>query len=381
MSFNKKLFTFSIGGLVLVLFFWGIYFWAFSPKNDSSGTASSKTGSALINLIAQKSEPQISIIYDTPIIDPSFDDKNQLIRFYDKNTGKSLSIDFDGNNLKTLSGTELIGLSDVFWSPDHLKVISQFNHSDTPSDFFFYDYSNNQSTKLKSNLDSVFWYNNDRIVYKYFDSKTSERTLNVSNPDGSNWKKITDLSYKNLLLSPIPKSGLVAFWNAPRSGEETKIQSISLLGGDPKVIFQGKFGADYLWSPSGNRILISHLDQKNGSKMQLAITNSQGGEYVNLDIPTFRSKCVWSNDENSLFYALPTNIPTNAVLPDDYQNKKFTTTDTFWKVDIKTGKKERLITPDKISQSIDADQLFLTSDEKYLFFVNRVDNKIYRLSL
>jgi len=75
------------------------------------------------------------------------------------------------------------------------------------------------------------------------------------------------------------------------------------------------------------------------------------------------------------------SIPENSILPNEYDSKKFTTTDTFWKVDIATGKKTRLIELKEMSDTFDAANLFLSSEETMLFFINRKDDKLYRIKL
>jgi hypothetical protein len=90
-------------------------------------------------------------------------------------------------------------------------------------------------------------------------------------------------------------------------------------------------------------------------------------------------KCVWSTDSKSLFCALPGNIPETSILPNDWQEGKLQTTDTFWKIEVATGEKERLIEIEKISGSFDVLEPFLSQDEKTLFFSNKADGKLYRL--
>jgi hypothetical protein len=68
-------------------------------------------------------------------------------------------------------------------------------------------------------------------------------------------------------------------------------------------------------------------------------------------------------------------------MPNDYYSNKFQTADTFWKVNVLTGEKTRLIDLNKISAKIDAKNIFLNPDESLLFFVNRIDGKLYQISL
>ena len=68
-------------------------------------------------------------------------------------------------------------------------------------------------------------------------------------------------------------------------------------------------------------------------------------------------------------------------MPDDYQNNKFNTSDTFWKMDIATGEKERIIEAVDIKEKYDSSSLFLSATEDALYFINKRDHKLYRISL
>ena len=50
-------------------------------------------------------------------------------------------------------------------------------------------------------------------------------------------------------------------------------------------------------------------------------------------------------------------------------------------MDLRSGKKERIVDLSKITGSYDAADLFLSSDESALFFVNKLDGKLYRIDL
>ena len=100
-----------------------------------------------------------------------------------------------------------------------------------------------------------------------------------------------------------------------------------------------------------------------------------------MDVATFVSKSAWSKDNKSMYYALPDTMPANMILPNDYQDKKFNTKDSFWKFNTITGEKSKLIGADKMLIDIDATKLFLNADESMLFFVNRTDDKLYRIDL
>jgi hypothetical protein len=312
---------------------------------------------------------------------PTLTNDGANVKYYSKNDGKVYQTDFDGNGKKTISNKTLPGIEDVLWSPDKTKVITRFKSLSGRPQFNFYDYGSATGGALSSNIDTVIWQSNSRIIYKYFNSKAKEGSLNISDPNGKNWTNLTPLNTKYISLAPIPKSGLISVWSAPDAFTETFFGSVPILGGETQVLSSGSFGADYLWSNDGNYVLTSSSDKKGGTKINLALLDNKGGNSRTLNVPTFVSKCVWSKDNKTIYYALPGGVPDNSILPNDYTNGKINTTDTFWKVDITTGEKSRIVDLDKIKNQLDATDLFLNSNESFLFFVNSIDGKLYKITL
>jgi len=190
-----------------------------------------------------------------------------------------------------------------------------------------------------------------------------------------------DVSIGDSWIAPVPQSSFVSFWNSPNSFNETSLNLVSTVGGEVKKIFSGKFGSDYLWSPNGTKSLVSYAESKGGTKIWLALINSNGGEFQNLNIPTLVSKCVWSKDSKFIYYALPAFSSENSVLPNDYQGGKVSSVDTFWKMDVATGKSERIVEVKDINSPYDASNLFLSPSEDILFFINKKDGKLYGINL
>lgn len=390
MRLSKKIFIFSSIALVVIILFWGIYALVFRQSADEKNSPSNNDAyldESSERLVAGEPlyeppiEKDIAQITDEAVLSPKLSPDGQTIKYYSKTTGKTFEFDILRETKKLLSDTDLVGLVDVFWSPDTTKVLSEFKTNTERNRFSFYDYEQKKGIQLHENIDTAIWQNNAKIIYKYFDAATKQGSINIANPDGSDWLKITDISVKDLSIAPIPMSGLISFWNKPDAFTETLLQSASIINGEKKELIKGRFGADYLWSPDGNFILESNLDEKGGSKLHLGITNSLGGEYKSLGVPTFVSKCAWSKDSKFIYYAHPTSIPSEVVIPNDYLAGKFNTSDTFWKVDVSTGEKTRIVELDKIKTSYDATSLFLNNNGSLLFFINKLDGKLYKIAL
>jgi hypothetical protein len=384
MSPSKKTFFISSLLLALTLLLWGVYYLSFKKPADKTAEIQKKSGDEIkseVPPLQETNAPKIFSISQEQVLSPTFLNDTHVIRYYAKKDGKAYQIDPDGNGKKVLSNKELPGFIGAFWSPDKTKVLTKFSKGNGQFQFFYYNYDISKGVPLKSNIDFAAWQNNSKIFYKYFDPASQKRSLNLSNPDGTNWEKIADTDLRNIILSAVPQSGLVSFWPIPDAYLETSLQTASVVGQASRVLFTGKFGADYLWNNDGTKVLLSHSDAQGGTKIRLAVINGQGGEYKNLDIPTLVSKSVWSKDNKTVFYALPGSIPENAILPNDYTAGKFNTADTFWKVNTETGEKERIVPLDKIADKLDATNLFFNYDESMLFFVNRINGKLYRIDL
>ncbi len=381
MSANKKIFITSLSIFCITLLLFGIYNLSFKKPAEVIAPVEIKAPETVVKTPPKISTAPITAISDEAALSPTLASDGSAVKYYAKNSGRVYQIDFDGNNKRTFSDKELIGLNSVLWSPDKNKVITKFISAGA-TNFYYYDYNELKGVPLKNNVDEIAWQNTgNRIFYKYYDSKTKKRTLNISDPDGSNWTKLADIDFRNISIAQIPQSGSVSFWNKPDAFFETIFKSVPLIGGEEKEVMKEIFGADYLWNNNGSNVLVSHSDAKGGNKIQLSIINSNGGELKNLNLPTLVSKCIWLKDNKNIICALPGEIPVSAIMPNDYDQEKVHTADTFWKINTATGEKNRIIELEKIDAKYDATNLFLNTDESILFFTNRTDGKLYRIIL
>jgi len=387
MPLPKKIFLVSALLLFIFLLLWGAYYFSFkkpaqlTQKNLPDAIKESREGTVSSLVDTLTAGGKITVLSEEPVMAPVLSGDDMIVKYYSAETGKAYQVGVDGNNKGTISDKELPSLSQVIWSPDKTKVISRFSQNSPDARFYFYDYATSRGVQLKDNIDSIAWESDSKIFYKYYNPSTKERNLNIANPDGSEWKIITNLDLKDIQIARVPKTSLVSFWTAPDAFTKTILRSASFVGTEDKTLFQDKFGADYKWNGDGTKILLSHTDDTDKSKIRLAVINSQGGEYKNLEIPTLVTKCVWSVSNSDVYCALPGLIPDNISMPNDYFSRKFETADTFWKIDTTTGKKSRIVELNEIKEKFDATNLFLNSDETILFFVNRLNGKLYKIEL
>ncbi len=371
----KKIFIISSVLLLIVLVFFGVYTIAF--KNGSDVKTKKETQKPIVDIEPIVSEKVINITSD-PIVSATVGSDGETIRYYDAVDGRAWTMTTRGTNKEVLvAKTKGIPLK-AQWSQNGESVILTYKNGE----IYVYNHTTGVEHKLRDGMDDVVWAGvGGKILYKYYDKNTKERSLNIANADGTNWKKIANIPFRYATFVQIPSSILAAFWPTAKSNISTQLFTTSTIyEGEPHKIFEGKNGADFLFSPNGKKVIVSSV-QNNGKKITLGVMDADGKNYNDLIVPTIVQKVVWSKDGKTVYYAQPNDVPSNVVWPDDYNTKKFTTHDTFYKMDVTTGKKERIIELDEITEQLDATDLFLSPAEDVLFFTNRVNGLLYRLNL
>lgn len=360
--------------MVTILIFFGIYTVAFKKGDNIQVKKDDKKNSVdVADIVSQK----VTNITSDPIVAATIGPDGDTIRYYDALDGRVWTMTLRGTNREVIS-SETKGVPEkVQWSGSGDQSIASYANGE----IFVYNHTTGTNSKLRDGMDDVVWAGTSgRILYKYYDNTSKERTLNIANSDGTNWKKLADLPFRYTTFTQIPSSILAGFWPTAEAGTQTSLSTTSTINeSTPKQIFSATFGTDFSFAPNGKKILLSSV-LDGGKKITLGIMDNNGQNYNDLIIPTIIKKTVWSKDGKTVYYAQPNNVPQNVIWPNDYNDKKFTSQDTFYKLDIETGKKERIIELDEITESIDAIDLFMNSAENVLFFTNRTNGLLYRLN-
>lgn len=391
---TKKIFAISTLLLVLIIGALFVYNFVFkkpaaSDKSsattqktvDEGKTAQSTGTSATTPTISSQEGSLIKAASNESVFGATLSPDGNSIYYFAAGNGQLNQVDLSGKLIKVLSTEQFTSIKKIIWNKPENKVIIKTEPSAGKTKFLLLDLTQKKVSSLKDNIDSIAWSNQgDKIIYKYYDPKTKKRTVSIADPDGSNWRDLAGFDYQNVSIAPIPGSSLIVFWPAPNAYTPTSLNTIGFNGENKKEIVKDRFGCDFLWAPNGTQAIASSSDQKGGHKIDLFLMNSDGGQFQTLVFPTFTSKCVWSKDSKTIYCALPGNIPDAAILPNDWQENKLSVADTFWKIDVTTGKKDRLVSSDQIKDSYDVLNPFLSQDEKTLFFTSKSDGKLYKLS-
>jgi Tol biopolymer transport system component len=341
--------------------------------NTSGGTGGSNNpGATPKSLAALKIKP----ISQERILAPTLGNDGKTVKYFSRANGNIYQSDFDGGSLKKISSANLNNLIKALWSPDKEKVIGIFSEKDKLKKYF-YDYVGNRSSLLNEKIAYLAWSpDSKKIAYHFVDPSGEQNNVSTANPDGTNWKNIFKTRLDNVIIEwPIKEK--ISLRTPPSGLAQGVLYSINSETGDFFKIISEAFGLLVNWSPKGDKILFSSTDSR-GKNPTLNLSDEKGANFKNLNLAGLADKCVWSKDDKTIFCALPQEISQNATWPDDYYKGLVVLSDDIYKIDLEANRKTKIIgSTDEISY--DAQELFLSPKEDYLFFINRSNGLLYSL--
>ena len=237
---------------------------------------------------------------------------------------------------------------------------------------------------IQANTSEMVWSQNGSQL-AYLARRTNGNTLNTYTPATGAIKTLLTLSAPDLRLRWKDASHILIM-DQPSSLVPGTIWDFGMAGGTLTPFVTNISGAELLWGGSKSGGLLFKAGSTGGDLM---LVNSGGGTVQSASFLTLPSKCVFGESAATstipdlasyLFCAIPQNqqIIKERQLPDDYLKGKFSTADALYAVNLLRGTFTP-ITPASESFSFDAANLKVYGENVY--FVNRNDKKLYRVSL
>lgn len=351
------------------------YFFFFKEATPTTKTIISKEEEVIVIGSDEESLPAlIQPLSPEPALSPTID--GDFVKYYSAANGNVFQSSLNGGNATRLSADVLDGLWLALWSPiDKTKAINFFDQNGQEWKYL-YDFSAKKSSLLDAKIGSVAWSPaENKIVYQYYDSQSGLNNISIANPDGSEWKNIFQTRIKDLIVE-WPATGWISLRSKPSGLAQSVVYALDAAGQNFQKLISETYGLTLNWSPIGNKALYSETDSQ-GKNLKLKLLDAISRTARELSFATLPEKCAWASDDQTIYCAVPTLIPSDAVIPDDYYKGLTEFSDAFYRIDLTTGQVSLLA---KASQ-IDAEQLSVSGSKDYLIFVNRKDGLLYSLTL
>lgn len=301
----------------------------------------------------------LATIAESEIFDYWVNAKNGSV-YYLNPAGQVIKTGSQGEEL--VNSQTLPRLNKVEPSSDGTYIIAKFNYPNFPTFSVFNTVTNTWQPLPAGTIAAAWSPANPEIAY--IDGQAL-RILNLTNQKTS---EVIKMNQQELELH-WRKDGKILI--ASNSGTATKIVSLNL---------KDKTIAPFL--EENDLVIRWSEDDSLGLKLtsanqlpRLALIDGNGATLTDLTFLTLPSKCLLL--ETKIYCAVPKNIKEGLRLPEDYYKKTIYFDDALYLIDLSSGGVSELKTD--AAAKIDAEHLELR--ENALLFKNRLDDKLYRLSL
>ncbi len=320
--------------------------------------------------------------------------QNQAVDYFIDEQNNAVVIQPDGKIVKIINGevsalssSPISELRSAEFSYDGKKILIVFGGKNFEQSIF--NVESKSWSPLPSGLESPTWSPvNYQVAYlkPLAGGAASLETLDISKK-GARPQQFLRLH----------NSGLSLFWLSPNqmilgekgsSFSKGSVWSFDLKTKSLSQFIAGELGLDYAWNKKTLLGLVFKTDLSRRGGF-LSLYDNLGNLLQNMAFLTLPSKCglelsgATTTNKTALkimYCAIPkdTQVLNTSYLPDEYQKKLFYTDDQFFKINLSSGAIDE-VSGAPLNFPVDAEDLKVFNQN--LFFINRLDQKLYAISL
>lgn len=320
-----------------------------------------------------KNTAEMLKISDKPVA--SAEISNNSLRYMDKLSGHLFQSDFNGDNAEKISNTTILNIFDVIWGKNGESAIirflkdgkdiniysSEFNGTSTVGEFLPTNTISSSASVLEKKITYLTDEKNKGIIF-------------VSDINNDNKKQITSLPVNDFDVLWQNKENLILI-SKPTFNAFGIIYSLNINSKNIKKIAEGAgiYGAV---SPAGEKIFLSESINNGVRNKVLDLKDKK--EYE-ISLKTLPEKCVFSRlKKEIIFCAIPSVMQGN--FPDDWYKGKTIFSDVIYEINYFTNE-NKIINEEFNKYGMDAVNLKLSAEEKFLFVINKKDNILWRTKI
>lgn len=302
--------------------------------------------------------------------------------YVDRATGNIYEINPDGEERNRVSNTTIPKIFETHFSASGDNFILRYLSSDNGDESvrnFLAGFGGVISTSTAISIDGIFLPSDissvaispqeDKIFYTY---KQGEYTIGIT-------ADFHDKKQKQIFSSPFgewsvlwPSKNIITLLTRPSGKADGFFYSLDVKTGKFTKILGKIDGLDAKMDASGENVIYSEAGQ---NSVKTGVYNLKKNEKNEFSLSTLAEKCVFSNTSAYVYCAVPISLPV-ALYPDEWYQGLVSFSDIIWRIDLSDMSTEIL---SGIENDFDATNLFLSSNEDYLFFINKKDSSLWSL--
>lgn len=321
--------------------------------------------------------PQTAVLRDGLTQNVSRSTNGLGARYYNPDDGKFYRV--DNGATTALSETSFPRAETVAWGNSSDQAVITFPDG---RNIHFNFQTGAQNTLPSHWEDFAFSPDDTKIVTKAIATSPDARFLVVSDPDGSNSRAIEPLGNNANLVTPTwsPNNQIVAFalTGNPQGLDRQEVLMVGQNHENFRALQVEGRGFMPNWSPDGATVLYSVWSAASDYRPELWVSGGSASNMnqnrTKLGINTWADKCVWK-DIVTIYCAVPNNLPRGAGLqPELFRD----TTDTFVKIDLRSGAQLNLGTPEGAGAITSP---VLTNNGDAILFTDGRTGRLYQFNL
>ncbi len=305
-----------------------------------------------------------------------------MVRYFEKATGHIYDIDPLTGTATRISNTTIPNIFEVYWSPTGDKAVIRYIENnekgveDAVRNFSVVSLAatSTHGTFLLSAIKTIAASSNaDKIFYLApFEDEYIGITASFAD---DKQKQILSIPFGEFQASWIGER-VIGLLTKPSSGVEGYLYKLDPTTGSFERILKGVPGLTALWSPDSEFILYGASGYNN---LNLFVYNTKNKKTAPFSLTTLPEKCSWSPTKRGIIYCAASSVFPTGNYPDDWYQGVVSFSDRVWKINVVDGTTQ-IISSDT-GNIFDFIHPFLSKNENYLFFQNKIDGTLWSLNL
>jgi len=334
---------------------------------------------AQVSEVARGSYTKVNDILDQNIASAALNSGGGL-NYYDSGSGYFYRRSNNGS-IEQLSSERFYQVQNVVWSPQADKAILEYPDGSN----ILYDFNSGKQSSLPKDLqDFNFSADGQQIAAEAIGLRSENNWIITAGPDGSNLTFVERLGDQadNVDINWSPNSQVVALYRKNVNAYDQEVLFIGQRGENFQALKVYGRGFEGKWTPKGDRLLYSVFTDSNGFRPTLWVTDAQGDNIGlnnrELGLNTWPSKCVIASDNITAYCGVPLELAEGSGI---YPRLADESEDVIYRVNLKTGQRSLLARPVGSLDSYTVGDIFLSQDERALYFQDKQSNRVYSINL
>ncbi|MBI2054693.1 MAG: hypothetical protein HYT39_01185 [Candidatus Sungbacteria bacterium] len=385
MTRTAKIVIFLGAGILALLLVWaGLNYFSPPSKDGTSGIKLPQIfpGGGLLTppkSLTGGGEPtqtsaKISQIVKEPVIGATLDRNRSQLLYFKRAGGNLFRSDLDGTNEERLSNLTILGIYEVKWSPDLELAIVRYLDENGATKTFIFNAASSTTSFLPAGITSIDWSPDGKLL-AYTQTFADGVRVITSDVFGKNVKTALESPIADLRVAWQSRSNLIL---APPASYAVKNVSFLVPIGKPAKDLISGTGLSILAGGSATSVkdVLTITSTSGEGVMGFLRFASVSRLATSTTVATLAEKCAWGITM-MLYCAEPSGDLSPWRLPDDWYQGKMLFSDNI----VRINALDMTASTITLNGSFDATHIFITPDERFVFFINKADGNLWRAEI